>query len=88
MNFLYYGEIHCEKEFDSLKILEDLNKIFFFSKNLAIKMPNDPIAKVFSNLNVTQPVTITEKAFKNMSSEKPYACQYCFKEYWAVEQQR
>ena len=76
VNFLYYGEIHCEKEFDSLKILENLNKIFFFSKNLAIKMPNDPIAKVFS-----KPVTITEEAFKNMSSEKPYSCQYCFKEY-------
>ena len=51
--------VHCEEEFDSLKILENLNKIFGFSKNLANKMPNDPIAKV----NVTQPIAITEEAF-------------------------
>ena len=81
VNFLYDGEIHCEEEFDSLKILENLNKIFGFSKKLAIKMPNDPIAKV----NVTQPIAITEEAFENMSSEKPYSCQYCFKEYGKLE---
>jgi hypothetical protein len=33
VNFLYDGEIHCEEEFDSLKILENLNKVFGFSKN-------------------------------------------------------
>ena len=36
VNFLYDGEIHCaRKEFDSLKILENLRKIFGFGKNLS-----------------------------------------------------
>jgi hypothetical protein len=60
VNFLYDGEIHCEEEFDSLKILENLNKIFGFSNDLTMKMPNDPIYEVFPNLNVTEPVAITE----------------------------
>ena len=86
VNFLYDVEIHCEEEFDSLKILENLNKNFGFSKKLAIKMPNDPIAEVFQNLNVTHPAKLlTEEAFENMSSEKPYSCQYCFKEYRKLE---
>ena len=85
VNFLYDGKIHCGEELDSLKILENLNKIFGFSKNLAIKMPNNPIAEVFPNLNVTQPVAITEEAFENMSSENSYSCQYCSKVYRKLE---
>ena len=79
VNFLYDGEIHCEQEFDSLKILENLNKIFGFSKNLPIKRPNEAISEVFPIL--TEPVTITEEAFENISIERPYSCQYCGKEF-------
>ena len=58
VNFLYDGEIHCaEEEFDSLKILENLNKIFGFSETLLMKMPNDPISEVFPMLNVIQGVS-------------------------------
>ena len=86
VNFLYDGEIHCAREeFDSLKILENLNKIFGFSKNLAMKMPNDPNSEVLPMLNVTESVAITDEAFENMSSEKPYSCKYCFKEYRKLE---
>jgi len=74
VNFLYDGEIHCEEEFDSLKILENLNKIFGFSNNLAMKMPIDPISEVFPKLKITEPVKITEQAFEEMSCEKPYSC--------------
>ena len=88
VNFLYDGEIHCEQEFDSLKILENLNKIFGFSKNLVIKRPNDPISEVFPILSVTEPVAITEEAFENISSEKPYKCQYCVKEFRKKKQLR
>ena len=38
MKFLYDGEIHCAKEeFDSLKILENLSKIFGFDENLSFQ---------------------------------------------------
>ena len=36
-------------------------------------------------LNVTESVAITDKGFENMSSEKPYSCKYCFKEYKKLE---
>ena len=38
VNFLYDGEIHCaQEEFDSLKILENLSKIFGFDENLCFQ---------------------------------------------------
>ena len=80
VNFLYDGEIHCEEVFDSLKILKNLNKIFGFAKNLAMKMPNDLNYEVLPMLNVSESVAITEEAFENMPSEKQYSCKYCFKE--------
>ena len=87
VNFLYDGEIHCEEEFDSLKILENLNKIFGFSKHLAMKMPNNSISEVFPILIVTELVAITEETFENMSSENErihtaenlYSCKTCNK---------
>ena len=84
VNFLYDGEIHCEEEFDSLKVLENLNIIFGFSKNLVMKVPNDQNFAV-EMLNVTELVAITNKAFENMASEKLYSCKYCFKEYKKLE---
>ena len=84
VNFLYDGEIHCQEEFDSLKVLENLNIIFGFSKNLVMKVPNDQNFAV-EMLNVTELVAITNKAFENMASEKLYSCKYCFKEYKKLE---
>ena len=38
VNFLYDGEIHCaEEELDSLKILENISKIFGFDENLSFQ---------------------------------------------------
>ena len=34
VHFLYDGEIHCNEEFDSIRILDNLAKIFGFPKNL------------------------------------------------------
>ena len=34
VHFLYDGEIHCNEEFDSIRILDNLTKIFGFPKNL------------------------------------------------------
>ena len=85
VNFLYDGEIQCEEEFDSLKILENLNKVFGFSKDLAMKMVNDPLSEVFPKINVTEPVAITEEAFANIDGEKPNSCKYCSKEFRWLE---
>jgi hypothetical protein len=46
VNFLYDGEIHCEKEYDSLKIIENLQKIFGFPRNLDLDLDPD---ETFSN---------------------------------------
>ena len=81
VNFLYDGEIHYEEEFDSLKILENLNKILGFPRNLAMNAPNDLICGVLSMDNVTESVTIAEEAFENISLEKSYSCQHCFEEF-------
>ena len=48
-------------------------------------MPIDPISEVFPKFKITEPVNITEEAFEKMSSEKPYLCKYCFKEYRKLE---
>ena len=41
VNFLYDGEIHCEKESDALKIIDNLQKIFDFPRNLDLIYPNE-----------------------------------------------
>ena len=46
VNFLYDGEIHCEIESDSLKIIENLQKIFGFPKNFDLDLDRD---ETFSN---------------------------------------
>ena len=78
VNFLYDGEIHCEEEFDSLKILENLNKIFGFSNNLAMQMPNDPISEVFPNLNVAEASGLKKHELIH-TDEKLHSCRYCSK---------
>ena len=50
MNFLYKGEIQCIEEFDSLKIQENLHKIFGFPKFLGLRCQNvhDTVQEVHS----------------------------------------
>ena len=50
MNFLYKGEIQCIEEFDSLKIQENLHKIFGFPKFLGLRCQNvhDAVQEVHS----------------------------------------
>ena len=81
VNFLYDGEIHCEEEFDSLKILENLNKILGFPRNIPMNAPNDLISGVLSMDNITESLTITEEVFENISLEDSYSCQYCFEKF-------
>ena len=61
MNFLYDGEIHCEK--DSLKIIENLRKIFGFPKNLDMNYPNESFS---TSVNDIETMTITEEVFENI----------------------
>ena len=51
MNFLYKGEIQCIEEFDSLKIQENLHKIFGFPKFLGLRCQNvhDAVQEVDSD---------------------------------------
>ena len=51
MNFLYKGEIQCAEEFDSLKIQENLHKIFGFPKFLGLRCQNvhDAVQEVDSD---------------------------------------
>ena len=46
INFLYNGEIYCAEESESLKIKENLNKIFGFSKNLEMNWQNGSLQNV------------------------------------------
>ena len=52
VNFLYDGEIHCKEESESLKIIENLQKIFGFHRNLDLIYPNtsDNNVEVFENI--------------------------------------
>lgn len=41
VHFLYHGEIHCENKNESLKIHDDLSKMFGFSENLSLNNSNE-----------------------------------------------
>ena len=66
VNFLYDGEIHCEEESDSLKIIENLEKIFGFPRNLDINNPNETVSTSVNNIEA---MTITEEVFENILDE-------------------
>lgn len=51
VNFLYDGEIHCENETESLKIQENLSKIFGFSENLSFNNPNEARHQWFTKMH-------------------------------------
>ena len=61
VNFLYDGEIHCEKE--SLKIIENLQKIFGFQRNLDLIYPNEAL---FTSDNIIEAITAREEVFENI----------------------
>ena len=63
VNFLYDGEIHCEKESDSLTIIENLQKIFGFPRNLDLTYQNVTVSSSFNNI---QAVTIIEEVFEDI----------------------
>ena len=57
VNFLYDGEIHCEIESDSLKIIENLQKIFGFPRNLDMTGV-DNIETIPDDLNTSRAVNV------------------------------
>ena len=60
VNFLYDGEIHCEAESDSLKIIENLQKIFGFPRNLDLNCRNE------TSVDNIETIAITEELFENI----------------------
>ena len=59
VNFLYDGEIHCEEESEFLKIIENLQNIFGFQRNLVQRYyPNEPFFTSDNNIEV---ITVTEE---------------------------
>ena len=67
VNFLYDGEIHCENESDSLKIIENLQKIFGFPKNLDLDLDPD---ETFSNtVNIIESEEVFEDILDDVSGE-------------------
>jgi len=78
--FLYDGEIHCENYDDSLKIQDNLWKIFGFAENLNLTDPTGTLLDNESLLvnNDEEAVKITEKAFENIpdqfDTEKNFQC--------------
>ena len=66
VNFLYDGEIHCGEESDSLKIIENLQKIFGFQRNLDMNYPNETVSTSVNNIEA---MTIKEEVFENILDE-------------------
>ena len=64
VNFLYDGEIHCEGESESLKIIENLQKIFGFPRNLNLDLDQD--ATFFNTVDNIEAMTITEEVFEDI----------------------
>ena len=58
VNFLYDGEIHCKEESESLKIIENLQKIFGFHRNLGLIYSNEAL---FISDNNIEAITVTDE---------------------------
>ena len=67
VNFLYDGEIHCKKESDSLKVIENLQKIFGFPRNLDLGYPNETF---FASVNNIETEEVFEDILDDPNSEK------------------
>ena len=63
VNFLYDGEIHCENESESLKVIENLQKIFGFPRNLDLSYPNQTLFTSVTNIEAT---IITDEDFEDI----------------------
>ena len=64
VNFLYDGEIHCEEESESLKIIENLQNIFGFQRNLVLNYY--PKEAFFTSDNNIEAITVTEEILENI----------------------
>ena len=64
VNFLYDGEIHCEKESDALKIIDNLQKIFDFPRNLTLEYQNGGYFTSDDNIEAS---TVTVEVSENIS---------------------
>jgi len=60
VNFLYDGEIHCKGESDSLKMIENLQKIFGYPRNLDLDYRNE------TSVDNIETMTITEELNENI----------------------
>ena len=69
VNFLYDGEIHCKEESDSLKIIENLEKIFGFPRNLDLNYPNETFSTIANNIET---MAIIEEAFEDIVDDPNY----------------
>ena len=63
VNSLYDGEIHCEEESDSLKIIENLQNIFGFARNLDLNYHNETFSASVDNIEA---ITTTEEVYENI----------------------
>ena len=70
VNFLYDGEIHCKKESESLKIIENLQNVFGFQRNLDFKHGSDEIETIAQ--------TDAEKKSKARNVQKKSKCDKVF----------
>ena len=64
VNFLYDGEIHCEEESESLKIIENLQNIFGFQRNLVLNYY--PYEAFFPSDNNIEAIKVTEEVSENI----------------------
>ena len=64
VNFLYDGEIHCEKESDALKIIDNLQKIFDFPRNLTLEYQNGGYFTSDDNIEAS---AVTDEGSENIS---------------------
>ena len=67
VNFLYDGEIHCEEESESLKIIENLQNIFGFQRNLVLTYYQNEA--FFTSDNNNEAITVTEEVLENISND-------------------
>ena len=66
VNFLYDGEIHCKEESESLKIIENLQNIFGFPRNLDLNYHNETFSASVDNIEA---ITTTEEVVENILDE-------------------
>ena len=73
VKFLYDGEIHCKEESESLKIIENLQTIFGFQRNLVLNFsPNEAFFASENNIEAAKGQLISKCPYeKSVSSKIP-----------------